>query len=210
MAHRLVLIRHGETAWSITGRHTGRTDLELTERGRAAAAGLQPVLAQHRFSAVMVSPLRRARETAELAGLTGTVNSTLMEWDYGGYEGRRTAEIREQLDDDTWTIWSARIPPGETPGEELAAVGARADSVLAGVGAIPGDTVLVAHGHFLRILTARWLGLPPDGGQLFALDPGRISVLGFEHETRVILSWNARQLAVSDPGSSHQGDRVST
>ena len=191
---RLVLLRHGETEWSKSGRHTGRTDIGLTDRGRAAASALRPLLAPWRFSRVLISPLQRAQQTAALAGLAGTTDDMLMEWDYGGFEGLRTVDIRAETGDPGWTIWAAVVPPGETPGEQVGDVGARADRVLSALRPelIRGtDVALASHGHFLRILTARWLGLQPVDGRLFALDPGSISCLGHEHETPVIRSWNA-------------------
>jgi broad specificity phosphatase PhoE len=190
---RLVLLRHGETEWSRSGRHTGRTDVGLTDRGRSAAAAVQPLLVPWRFKRVLISPLQRAQQTAALAGLTGETDEALLEWDYGGFEGRTTADIRMETGDPTWSIWTAVIPPGDTPGEQVADVGDRADRVLAALQrqlAAGSDCALVAHGHFLRILTARWLGLSAADGRLFALDPGCVSSLGHEHETRVIRSWN--------------------
>ncbi len=189
----IVLIRHGETEWSRNGRHTGRTDLPLTDAGEAAAAELASGLAGSAFAEVLVSPLLRARETARLAGLTGSLDDDLMEWDYGGYEGRRTADIRADLDDPTWTIWRDPIPPGDTPGEQPEEVSARARRVIARCEPhlLAGhECALVAHGHLLRILTATWLGLPAIDGRLFELDAGAVSRLGFEHEQHVIRAWN--------------------
>jgi broad specificity phosphatase PhoE len=183
---RIWLIRHGETEWSRSGQHTGRSDIPLTPTGeqRAAAAGRE--LAGKQFALVLTSPRTRARETARLAGYGAgaVVDNNLQEWDYGAYEGITTAEIRKQKPG--WLIWDGPIPGGET----LEQVGARADRVIARAIEPSGDVALFAHGHILRILCARWLGLPPKGGQLFALDTGSISVLGFEHETRVIWRWN--------------------
>lgn len=191
---RLWLVRHGETEWSRSGRHTGRTDIALTTHGReearragAALAGLDPAL-------VLVSPMQRAQETAELAGLhPDAVDTDLLEWDYGAWEGITTPEICARLSDPTWTIWDHPIPAGATPGEQLADVGARVDRVIARCTPVligGRDCVLVAHGHVLRILAARWLGLPPVDGRLFALDSARVSALGFEHDTHVIRTWN--------------------
>lgn len=154
------------------------------------ASALKPVLAGYHFGLVLISPLQRAQQTAELAGLAGETEPLLQEWDYGGYEGLRTADIRTAQSDPEWTIWNDPIPDGE----QVADVAARADAVIARL--LPtleagADCALVAHGHLLRILTARWLGLPGGTGQYFALDPGTISVLGHEHETRVIRIWNA-------------------
>ena len=196
---RVVILRHGETEWSRSGQHTGRTDIPLTESGRRAAARLQAMLAGHHFDLVLVSPLQRAQDTASLAGLSGTTDDQLLEWDYGGAEGRTTPEMRRDLDDPTWTVWTRPIPTGLTPGEQLSELGARADGVLDRVAPLTdagGDVALVAHGHFLRVLTARWLGLEPGAGRLFALDPGTVSTLGYEHEQHVIRSWNALELDV--------------
>jgi probable phosphoglycerate mutase len=189
----LILLRHGETEWSRSGRHTGRTDIPLTPHGEAAAAELAPALAKRRFVAVFTSPAERAVRTAQLAGLTGgQPDPDLWEWDYGGYEGRTTADI--QAERPGWYLWRDGVIPGDAahPGETVAQVGARADRVLGRV--LPllgdGDVALVAHAHILRVLTARWLRLDPDGGRLFRLDTGTISTLGTEHDQPVILSWN--------------------
>ena len=193
------LIRHGETQWSRSGQHTGRTDIPLTLQGernadavRAELEGLTPAL-------VLCSPLSRARETARRAGLTpDDITDDLLEWDYGAWEGRTTAEIRAATGDPHWLIWDHRIPPGDTPGEQLTDVAARVARVIDRCLPVLDsgrDCVLVAHGHVLRILTATWLGLPPIDGRLFALDPARLSSIGFEHETHVIRSWNATTAA---------------
>jgi broad specificity phosphatase PhoE len=191
----LILLRHGQTEWSLAGKHTGRTDIPLTARGEAAAAKLAPQLARLQIQAVFTSPAKRAVRTAELAGLTGgTLDPDLWEWDYGGYEGRTTAEIQQERPG--WYLWRDGVIPGDAahPGETIAQVGARADAVLGRVAPLlserDGDVVLVAHGHILRVLTARWLGLDPDGGRLFRLDTGTISTLGTEHGEPVIASWN--------------------
>lgn len=189
----IVLIRHGETEWSRSGQHTGRTDLPLTVKGERDAAALAPRLAGRTFAEVLVSPLGRAQETARLAGLSGSADPDLLEWDYGAYEGRRTADIRADNNDPDWTIWRDPIPPGDTPGEQPEQVADRARRVLARC--VPAvrdgaDCALVAHGHLLRILTATWLGLPAVDGRLFALDAGALSSLGFEHEQHVIRTWN--------------------
>jgi len=191
----LWLIRHGETEWSRTGRHTGRTNLALTARGEADAAALAPRLAGRSFACVLISPLDRAQRTAALAGLQGDADPDLLEWDYGAVEGRTTADIRSDRADSAWTIWRDPIPAGETPGEQSEQVAERAGRVLrrcephllAGA-----DCVLVAHGHLLRILTATWLGLPSVAARLFTLDAGALSTLGYEHEQPVILTWNTR------------------
>jgi len=189
----LILLRHGETEWSRALRHTGRTDNLLTEAGEAAAAALAPALAARHLRAAFTSPAQRAVRTAVLAGLTGAKEDPdLWEWDYGGYEGRRTADIRKQRPG--WYLWRDGVVPGDAahPGETVAEVGARADAMLGRVRALlaEGDVVLVAHGHLLRVLTARWLGLEPADGRLFRLDTGTLSTLGTEHGEPVINSWN--------------------
>lgn len=195
MSPRIWLIRHGETEWSRSGRHTGRTDIPLTPDGEQVAASLAPSLASLDPGLVLCSPLSRARRTAELAGLRPDATTPdLLEWDYGAWEGRTTAEIRTELADPAWLVWDHPIPPGETPGEQLADVRVRTRRVLdrcEPVLAEGRDCVLVAHGHVLRILTATWLDLPPIDGRLFALDAGRLSALGHEHETPVIVLWNS-------------------
>ncbi|MET7290544.1 histidine phosphatase family protein [Streptomyces griseoloalbus] len=190
----LLLARHGETEWSRAGRHTGRTDLPLTPGGEAQAKSLAPLLAGGTFGLVLTSPLVRARRTAELAGLTGAVpEPDLSEWDYGAYEGITTAEIHRTRPD--WDLWTDGVPPGrEFPGESPEQVGERADRVLSRVaGALEeGDVVLVAHGHLLRVLTARRLGLPPAAGRLFRLETGTLSRLSLEHGRPVVAEWNTR------------------
>ena len=189
----LILVRHGETEWSRDGKHTGRTDVPLTPAGEAAAAALAPMLAQRDITAVFTSPARRALATAALAGLDNAKpDPDLWEWDYGGYEGLTTPQIREQRPD--WYLWRDGVIPGdaEHPGETVDQVGQRADRVLDRVTPllVEGDVALVAHGHLLRILTARWLGLPAADGRLFRLDTGTVSSLGEEHEEPVISAWN--------------------
>lgn len=186
-AGRLVLVRHGETDWSRTGRHTSTTDVALTTHGREQAARLRRRLAGWRFALVVTSPLERARCTAELAGLAvDLVDPRLAEWDYGRYEGRTTAQIRQEVPG--WTVWRGPVPGGETARQ----VGRRADVVLEEVGPrlADGDVALVGHGHMLRVLTARWLGLAPRAGALFVLDAGGLSLLGFEHGTPVVRRLN--------------------
>jgi broad specificity phosphatase PhoE len=182
----VVLVRHGETEWSRDGKHTGRTDVELTERGREQARAVGEALRNRAFSLVLTSPLARARETCNLAGLgaVAEVRDELMEWDYGSYEGRTTPEIREERPG--WTLWRDGVPDGET-GDDVAT---RVDRLLDEVRALEGDALLFAHGHVLRVLTARWLGLEPDAGRLFALDPATLSILGYERETPVVRLWN--------------------
>ncbi|MET9871867.1 histidine phosphatase family protein [Streptomyces sp. NPDC006386] len=191
----LLLVRHGETEWSRSGQHTSFTDLPLTRRGEEQAKSLAPLLAGHPFALVLTSPLGRAARTAELAGLTGAVTDPdLHEWYYGAYEGITTDEIhRGRPDWDLWTDGGPAGPDGE-PGESPEEVGERADRVLSRVAeALPdGDVVLVAHGHFLRVLTARRLGLPPSEGRLFRLETGTVSRLSTEHGRPVIQEWNIR------------------
>lgn len=193
------MLRHGETEWSKSGQHTGRTDVPLTEAGRRAAAALESHLAGHRFAWVGCSPLSRARETAQLAGLhPQDFLDDLLEWDYGQFEGRTTAEIRAERKDPDWVIWDAHIDAGETPGEQPEDVAKRCQRVIERCLAFVqngDDVALVAHGHVLRILTATWLGLDPHAGRLFALETGTVSYLSFERTQRVIELWNATGLA---------------
>jgi len=182
----LLLARHGETEWSANGRHTGRTDLPLTERGRDRARRLAIPLEGRSFDLVLTSPLRRAMETCALAGLgkRAQAREELREWDYGDYEGLTTAEIESQRPG--WSLWQDGCPKGETAED----VGARVDRVIADVRATAGDAIAFGHGHSLRVLTARWLGLPPQNGALFALGTGALSTLGYEHGLAVIVHWN--------------------
>jgi broad specificity phosphatase PhoE len=183
----IVLARHGETEWSRDKRHTGRTDIPLTETGRRQAAVLRPALEERRFARVLSSPLGRALETCRLAGLgdRAELSEDLLEWDYGEYEGITTAEIREGRPG--WYLWRDGCPGGESAAD----VGARVDRVLESLEGLDGDAALFAHGHVLRVLTARWLGLGPESGALFKLDTGTLSLLGYERETRVITRWNS-------------------
>ena len=180
------LIRHGETAWSLSGQHTGRTDIPLTAAGERQAGEIARQLAGRPFALVLTSPLQRARETCRLAGYGGVaqIEPDLCEWDYGAYEGRTSAQIQESVPG--WTIWTSPVPQGET----IQQVAARATRVIERAAAAGGDVALFAHGHLLRILTACWLGLPPNAGRLFALGTASLSVLGYERETRVIARWN--------------------
>lgn len=182
----LLLVRHGETEWSRTHKHTGRTDVPLTDLGEQQARALAPLLDHRNFALVLTSPRERARRTAELAGLDATVDDDLTEWDYGEYEGITTRQIREH--DPEWTVWTGRTPGGERPDE----VAQRADRVLARVRNCldRGDVVVVGHGHLNRVLAARWLGLPATEGRLFALGTAALCVLGFEHAAPVIRRWN--------------------
>jgi probable phosphoglycerate mutase len=184
----LVLIRHGETEWSRTRRHTGRSDVPLTDAGRERAMALKGRLPVETFDLVLASPLLRAADTAALAGLDAEPTDDLMEWDYGEIEGRTTEELRAQTGDAKWSVWRDEVLGGETLDE----VGARADRVIARAEAVDGRVALVAHGHVLRILAARWLELPPVEGRRFALDAAAWSMLGHEREMRVCLHWNVR------------------
>lgn len=191
---QITLVRHGETAWSKSGQHTGRTEVPLTPEGERAARAVAPYLPRDP-ALVLCSPLQRAQRTAQLAGLTVTrTDPDLLEWDYGAWEGRTTAQIRQELGEPAWTIWDEPIPAGQTPGEQLGDIRDRTARVIRAC--LPfiergEQCVLVAHGHVLRILTATWLGLDPVAGRLLALDPSTISTLGHEHEQRVIRTWNA-------------------
>ncbi len=187
----LWLIRHGETEWSLSGAHTSRTDIPLTEHGRQRATELKDYLAGKKFAAVLTSPMQRAKETCAIAGYgdVATIEEGLREWDYGIFEGKTTKEIR--VDHPNWSVWKDEITGGETAQQ----VGVRADGVISrAVAAIPAETggavALFAHAHILRILAARWIGLDATGGSLFGLGTGSVSVLGYERETRVISHWN--------------------
>ena len=189
----LILLRHGETEWSLSGRHTGRTDIPLTPRGEAAAAALAPLLARRDIVAVFTSPARRAAATAALAGLAhAKPDPDLWEWDYGGYEGLTAQQISQTRPG--WYLWRDGVIPGdaEHPGETVDQVGQRTDQVLGRVARLlaDGDVALVAHGHVLRVLTARYLCLDATAGRLFRLDTGTVSTLGTEHAEPVITSWN--------------------
>ena len=183
----LWLVRHGETEWSLSGQHTGRTDVPLTDKGREQAKGVGKLLQGKQFRMVLTSPMQRALDTCRLAGLANPVIDTnLKEWDYGDYEGMSTPEIQKQRPG--WSLWK----DGVVNGESIQQVADRANAVIARAGEADGDVVLVAHGHILRILTACWLGLEPSAGRLFALETATLSSLGHERETRVIRSWNLR------------------
>ncbi|RZU30635.1 putative phosphoglycerate mutase [Blastococcus saxobsidens] len=187
----VVVLRHGQTEWSRTGQHTGTTDLPLLPEGEDQARSLRAAMTGRRFVEVRVSPMQRARRTAELAGLAVTdVDRDLVEIDYGGYEGRTTADISEELGRE-WSVWRDGSTTADVPGEAMADVGTRVDRVLDRVRdrLADGDVALVAHGHVLRVLTARWLGLAPEAGALFALPAGRYGVLGHEHGRPVLTGW---------------------
>ena len=213
----IVLVRHGQTEWSLDGRHTGRTDLPLTREGERQARAAGALLAGSKISAAWSSPAERARHTAELAGLPlqGT-DPDLWEWDYGGYEGVTTQDI--QRGRPGWNLWTDGVIPGEPgrfPGESVAHVGERCDRVIRRMrplvapdsdAALDGDVALVAHGHVLRVLVARWLGLPPADGALFLLDTASVSRLGFEHGRPVVTLWNLvpQDPAPADRTSAHE------
>jgi broad specificity phosphatase PhoE len=186
MSSNLWLIRHGETEWSRTGAHTGRTDIPLTEEGRRNAVTVGAYLRGRAFALVLSSPLERAFETCRLAGLgaSAEIDPDLAEWDYGDYEGRRTDDIRAGRPD--WSLWKDGVPHGES----IVDVARRARAVIDRAGRTEGAVALFGHGHLLRILAACWLELAPEAGALFALDAGSVSVLGYERETRVISRWN--------------------
>ena len=195
MSQTVVLIRHGETAWSLSGRHTGLTDIPLTEKGRERARELRDYLAGRKFAAVFVSPMQRARETCAIAGYgdVAQVEPNLMEWNYGESEGKTTAEMRAKYGPD-WSVWTNKLVGGES----VEQVGERADKVIArSLNAVtaagpsaPQAVALFAHAHILRILAVRWIGLPAVDGKMLALGTGSLSVLGFEREQRVISRWN--------------------
>lgn len=189
MLLRVYLARHGETAWTLSGQHTGRTDIALTPRGEADARRLGERLVGQSFAIVLTSPLQRARRTCELAGFgdRAAIEPDLREWDYGEFEGLKTAEIRERRPD--WRLFRDGCPGGETASQ----VGVRADGVIARLRAASGDVLVFSHGHLLRVLTARWLGLPPDAGRLFLCDPTSLGNLGYEHDMPdepVLRLWN--------------------
>ena len=186
--HRLVVIRHGATEWSRSGQHTGHTDIPLLPEGEAQARATAALIAGQEFALVLTSPLQRARHTCELVGL-GTqaqIEPNLIEWDYGEYEGITSAQIHGTVPG--WTVWTDAIPGGES----IEQVAARADAVIERVLAADGDCAVFAHGHILRMVTARWCQLDPIEGRRFVLDPATLSVLGWEHEARAILQWNCR------------------
>jgi len=187
LLRRAFLIRHGETEWSLSGQHTGTTDIPLTENGRNVARQLGPVLKSTRFSMVLTSPLRRARETCELAGLGGQaeIDATLVEWDYGEYEGLTSNEIRAKAPG--WMLFSDGCPGGESPSQ----VAARVDQLIARIRTVEGDVALFAHGHVFRVFAARWLGLPPAAGSHFLLDTATVSVLSHYQGIPAVKRWNA-------------------
>jgi probable phosphoglycerate mutase len=185
--HEVVVVRHGETEWSLSGRHTSRTDLPLTERGEKRARELASRFAGRSFALVLSSPLLRARETCELAGFGDQMElcDDLKEWDYGEYEGLTTAQVHER--DPDWVLWRDGCPGGETPAQ----AGERADRALARLRAAGGDAIAFAHGHILRVTGSRWIEMEPAFGGRIALGAGGVSTLYYEHETAVLSSWNA-------------------
>lgn len=182
----MVLIRHGETEWSLSGQHTGRTDIPLTPNGERMAAQVGRALADRHFALILTSPLQRAKQTCQIAGFgdLAEVRDDLMEWDYGAYEGLTTPQIWAQRPG--WSLWRDGCPDGE----DAAQVGVRADRTIAEARAADGDVALFAHGHILRVLTARWLGSPPTDGKLYVLSTGTISTLGYERDQAALLAWN--------------------
>jgi broad specificity phosphatase PhoE len=180
-------IRHGETAWSLTGQHTGTTDIPLTDNGRQLAQKLRPVLAKHAFARVLCSPMQRAQETCALAGFGDkiVVDSDLVEWNYGAYEGMTPKEISKVAPG--WLLFRDGCPGGEAPEQ----VGARVDRVIARSRAVDGDLAVFAHGHVLRVLVARWIGLPAGGGQHFLLNTGTVCVLSYYRDIPAVRLWNA-------------------
>jgi broad specificity phosphatase PhoE len=185
--HEVYLVRHGETEWSLSGQHTGSTDIPLTDNGKAVARELGEKLKGIEFAAVWSSPMSRAIDTARLAGYEHDVriDDRLTEWAYGEYEGMTTPEIRETRPD--WFLWRDGCPGGESPAQ----VGARADGLVEEVRVVQGDVLLFAHGHILRVITARWLGYPPGDGMHFSLGTATLSILGWEREAASIWRWNA-------------------
>ena len=184
MPSEIWLVRHGETEWSRSGQHTSRTDLPLTADGELQAEGLKSMLAGRPFALVLSSPMKRAVETCRAVGLTPEISDDLREWDYGDYEGLTTTQIQQRVPE--WTIWTGAPPRGET----IQQVAARTDRIIARALAASGEVALFGHGHLLRVLGARWVGLEPSGGRLLALSTASLSVLGYERETRVIQLWN--------------------
>jgi len=183
----VVLVRHGETEWSLSGQHTGRTDIPLTERGRQQARLLEPLLSTANFALVLSSPLRRARETCELAGLGPRMQlePDLMEWNYGEYEGLTSKQIKRTAPN--WMVFTDGCPGGETPEQ----VGARVDRLIDRIRPVAGRVALFAHGHVLRVFVARWIGLPPSAGQHFLLDTSTVGVLGYYQGVPAVKRWNA-------------------
>ena len=184
MPSEIWLVRHGETEWSRSGQHTSRTDLPLTPEGERQAASLKRMLAGRTFALVLSSPMKRAMDTCGLVDLTPEISGDLVEWNYGDYESLTTPEIQKLVPG--WTVWTGATPNGET----VEQVAARAERVLSRALAATGNVALFGHGHLLRVLAARWIGLEPSAGRLLALSTASLSVLGYERDTRVIRLWN--------------------
>ncbi len=184
---KVYVIRHGETEWSVSGQHTGVTDIPLTDKGRKNAKLLQPMLVKQSFALVLTSPLQRAKETCQLSGLgeLAEIAPDLVEWNYGKYEGLTSSQIHEKTPG--WIVFVNGCPDGEKPEE----VGKRADRIIARVRAVKGDVALFAHGHILRVLGARWLGLPAMAGRHFLLDTGTLNILGYYRGIPAVQTWNA-------------------
>jgi broad specificity phosphatase PhoE len=184
--HQLLLARHGETEWSLNGRHTGTTDIPLTDSGRRRARGLAEKLAGRSFALVLTSPMQRAIDTCKLAGLgdQAQIREDLHEWDYGDYEGLTTAQIHERKPG--WSLWRNGCPDGESAAD----VGVRADRLIREARATDGDVIFFAHGHVLRVVGARWVDLPPEDGGLLGLGTGALCTLGYEHDLPILVHWN--------------------
>jgi broad specificity phosphatase PhoE len=197
-AQQVYLVRHGETEWSVSGQHTGITDIPLTEDGRRRARALQSVFDRRNFPLVLVSPMRRARETCELAGLgrAARVDQDLMEWNYGDYEGLTSEQIHAKSPG--WMIFRDGTPGGESPDQ----VGARVDRVIARVRAAEGDVALFAHGHFIRVFAARWIGLSPGAGSHFLLNTATVSILGYYGKVPAVKRWNAVLVPTRNAGDA--------
>ncbi len=201
------LARHGETAWTITGQHTGRTDLPLTERGRENARRLGELIGDDPFTHVLVSPLQRTQQTCELAGFgdRAEIDDDLLEWNYGEYEGRKTVDIRR--DRPNWQLFRDGCPGGESPDD----VACRADRVIARVRQLEGNVLLFSSGHFFRVFAARWLGLEPIAGQYFLMCTATLSIVGYEHtlDEPVIRLWNDdRHVTIETPSTTHRRMRL--
>jgi probable phosphoglycerate mutase len=198
---RVFAVRHGETAWSLSGQHTGVSDIPLTDNGRRLAESLGPVLARESFAAVLTSPLARARVTCELAGFgdRAVIDPDLVEWNYGKYEGLTPKQIHATAPG--WLIFRDGCPGGEMPAD----VGARVDRVIARTRAVDGDVALFAHGHVLRLLVARWLGLPVEAGRLFLLDTGTLNILSYYRGSPALRTWNAPAFAPTEPTARTTG-----